>query len=731
MRVNSCRSALVALVIMGVSYASYAQTAGIPNAPVDPELAARQANLDLYYQYRFALSGGLLQLSPLVSFSDDSEVAYTATDISFAFNYPLPDNPIIQPLARAGWMSVDYEDTRFPTRWDHSRVYGGLGATYASRFSKEFEFGADVALGMSQTYFPELTSQEETYGNKNLHIDLGGKIALNPSYQMSIQVMPTVKFMYSFGPLDKFNGIAFGIGFGVQYRHGEDPDAPEAQIRSIRFVEAEVDPLFAAMQSYYVNHPVGTVTIENVEDFPITEIEVAFFQDGFMDGPTAAARIPQMAPGENLEVDLFAAFNGEVFSTEGITPLNGEVQVAYRSRDRAADQAFSVSYDLYDKTSLTWNDDRKVCAFITPADGALRNFTSYVRQATNAHVTDGLSPKLQMAMQVYYALQEQGILYQPDPTTPFTAMQNDPFAVDSVSIARDTLRRTTGDCDDLTVAYTSLLETLGIQTGIITTPGHVYAVFNTGVPARNQREVHPDPSLTFELEGELWVPVEITLVGQASFLEAWRTGMAEYRAWEEQPDVRGLYRTAAAQELYRPIGLREADTGIQYGSPDQIVARFQSGLAEIVDESLESYRVTAEQGNIKRDWNQYGIAAAKFNRYDEAETAFEKALELDRNYLGAQINLGNLAYLRGEYQTALRRLHRVENTLESAGRTTSSSYTTVLLNISQSYYQLENYARASQYYERLAEVDPDLAKSYSHLQRGSLGGTLTGETDAG
>jgi len=43
-------------------------------------------------------------------------------------------------------------------------------------------------------------------------------------------------------------------------------------------------------------------------------------------------------------VDLFAAFNQQVFLTEGITPLTGEVIVQYDARGRIAEQKHTVTY---------------------------------------------------------------------------------------------------------------------------------------------------------------------------------------------------------------------------------------------------------------------------------------------------------------------------------------------------------------------------------------------------
>ena len=37
-----------------------------------------------------------------------------------------------------------------------------------------------------------------------------------------------------------------------------------------------------------------------------------------------------------------------------------------------------MSYELYDKTAIVWDDDAKAAAFITPADSALRNFANHL-----------------------------------------------------------------------------------------------------------------------------------------------------------------------------------------------------------------------------------------------------------------------------------------------------------------------------------------------------------------
>ena len=186
--------------------------------------------------------------------------------------------------------------------------------------------------------------------------------------------------LLGFGYSNRFSK-SFELGAEIAGGIGEDPDAPRAIIRSIKFSKASIPPLFATMQSYYVKHPIGQATIENIEKFAINDIDVSFYQAGFIDSPVKAATIDSLSAREEKTINLYATFNEKVFKTEGTTPLTGEVNVSYISRGKAASQTFSVSYDLYDKTALTWNDDNKLGAFITPADSALRNYASFIRQS--------------------------------------------------------------------------------------------------------------------------------------------------------------------------------------------------------------------------------------------------------------------------------------------------------------------------------------------------------------
>ncbi len=670
--------------------------------------------LDYNTYYRFPLSFGVeyQSLSPFVTYDEGSP--FNIFDLSFQVRWPIPSLPVLQPTATAGMLRFDSQDAAKPLMWDHTHWYGALGLNVAHRFAKNFEVGGEALVGFSEAVFLNLLPKGPV-GTPNLLFEAGARIALNPSYNFSIDVHPSLRYLLSLGPLSDYNGFIFSIGFAGSFRFGQDPDAPGSVIRSIRFDKLTIPQVFAAMQSYYVKHPVGSITITNTDKQPVTDTTVSFFQAGYMDSETQAASIAELKPGESREIELFASFNQEVFSTQGVTPLTGEVIVRYKSKGRAAEQKHSVSYDLYDKTNIVWDDEQKAAAFITPADSALRNYTSFIRQACKDQTIPAYNDPLQLGIQVFHALGEIGCLYQADPSLPFTKVQGNQVVVDSINLPRDTLRQITGDCDDLTVLYCSLLETAGTETGFITVPGHIYAAFNTKVAARDCAKLHPDRGMTINLDGELWVPVEITLIGKTGFLEAWRKGKEEWAAHENSPEQRALFKTRKCQELYRSVGLKETDLGLQYGRAENILGNFRKDLDKLIETLTEVARSTARTNGTKQEYNKLGVLYAQLRRYNDADEAFNQALQIDPTYDSAGINLGNVLFLKKDYSAALTLFLGVYQIIERRGESSSDKGLKVLINISKTYYQMASYPEAQQYFEKAQAIDPEQVKEFAYL----------------
>lgn len=683
---------------------------------------SQSSSVDYNDYYKFPLSLGI-EYQNLSPFADYGSI-YNIFDLSANVRWPIPSIPVLQPSLRLGMMNFDNQDLDEPLKWDSTQWYSLVGMAYANRFQKNFEIAGELLAGVSEAVFQDLLPDVGPVGSLNLIIEAGARISLNPSYNMSIDIHPNLKYLHSFSYLNDYDGFILGIGFSASYRFGKDPDAPTAIIRNLKFSESDIPDLFAAMQSYYVDNPLGSISITNTEKHDIQDLEVSFYQAGFMDTPTPAASIPVLAGGETIKIPIFASFNREIFKVEGITPLTGEITASYTSQGKPAEQKTSVTYDLHDKTSMVWDDDRKVAAFITPADSALRNYASFIRQSCKESTIPAYSEPMQFAVQVFNALGEIGCLYQVDPTLPFTEVQGNPMMVDSISLPRSTLKNITGDCDDLTVLYCSLLETVGINTAFITIPGHIYAAYNTKVAARDFGKIHPDRKMTISIDGELWVPVEITMIGKTGFLEAWRTGIEEWTRYDNETSVRAFYKTRDSQELYRPVGLTETDLGLQYGNSESIDRDFNKDMDKIISQVLAEYVNTASNSGRKQDYNRLGIVYAQFQRYSQAETAFKKVISLDPEFTGARINLGNLQFLKENYTGAVKSYETVLEKLEAKGRGNGSTALKVLINLARASYILEKFDEADSYFLKAKNIDPAKTEAYAYLA--SAGGSESG-----
>jgi tetratricopeptide (TPR) repeat protein len=682
-----------------------------------------------FYSYPLSVGFSFENLTPYVGEKLDYNIYYGLSGI---VRMPLPFAPSFQPFLRLGVNSFTTSDASVDAIYQNMQYFALAGIGWTNRFSKSFELGVDLGAGYSMTVFPKLdvlNTPPEAVRTDDLLGCLGVRVTFSPSFNFSLDFTPSLTYRYSLEPLTQFNGLIFGLQFTGNYRFGEDPDSPKASIRSIKFSELIFPPLYAAMQSYYAKKPFAKLAMTNTESFSLSDIQVSFFQAGYMDAPTKLASISSLGPGKTVEVNVLASYNAEVFSTNGDTPLNGEIRVEYNSRNRPAKQSLTVSYVLYDRTSISWDDDCKQAAFITKADTALRNYATFIRQTIKDRVNTGYSEPMQTAIAVFYALKQLGVIYQLALTSSFAQAHANPLVVDHVHLPRETLQRRAGDCSDLTALYCALLESVGIPTGFMTVPGHIYPVFGTRVRSASYRELYPDKTMTFDVKGELWIPVEVTMIGTSDFISAWRKGMEEWQAFDGDPSRRAIYFTDEAQQTYHAVGLKEEDLGLQYGeTAGKIADNFRDQSEKLVDTIIDSHTRTAIDSGSKADYNKLGIVAAQLGRCDQAQKALNTALSLDRNYLSALVNLGNVFFLKQDYQDALRVFHEAEESMRGSDRKSSPLYPRILLNISRSYYELEDYEQASAYYQKTADIAPDLVGAFEYLKSGQ--GTTAASTRA-
>lgn len=663
------------------------------------ELLAEGSDFDLNRYYWFPFSLGLEYQN--YTYFGENKNNNDAQGMALNTRFPLSFLPVLQPSMEAGFIYCDRLDPVRPDRLDNRQFYALLGISYTNRFLKNFEYGLELAAGASYMTFPNLLEDGGLIGSINLAAEAGLYLSLAPSYNFMIAFHPNFKYFYAITPsINDYNGFVLGTGITFHYRFGEDPDLPRPALNSLAWGDITLPPVYANMQQYYTDHPLGKFILINPQNYPVSDVEVYFSQKTYMDSPRYCTTIDHLNPGQSREIDLYATFNNQIFDIEGSEPVNGEINVTYKALGRNGAQKKSITFELNDKTTMTWDDYNKLAALITPADGSLKNYSSYIERACETELSTYFNKNLQLAMQLYCALTELNVIYQPDPVLPYgvarAGMDN---VKDKVYLARDTLQRGSGDCDDLTVLFCSLLESIGIESGYMIMDDHIFPVFNTKEKARAYADLNPSREMTIPYNDELWVPVEMTLLGQTNFYEAWEKGIANYKA--NRSNER-FFITRKAQEVYQPVGLKEKDLGLQYGDIKAIKKAFKTDLNQIINFVVTGYERKIREKEDKTVFNALGSLYGAAGQTDKAEAAFKKALMMDENYIFAKINLGILFIYKKNYQQALTWLTASLDQANAASHVPGNVMSTIYLNMSGCYKALGEEEKANTY-QQLAD----------------------------
>ncbi|MFW6231809.1 MAG: tetratricopeptide repeat protein [Spirochaetota bacterium] len=475
-------------------------------------------------------------------------------------------------------------------------------------------------------------------------------------------------------------------------------------------VEYRVEPVFPAFYTYYDVHPLGEASLLNNESDPIRDVSVWFFAPQLMDNPRLCAEATQVRSGRQLSVPLHALFNEEILAiTEG-TAIAGEIRLEYSYLDRPTEKAIPVTVEVHPRNALTWDDDRKVAAFVASRDPLVmslgKTVAGFVRDAPDTAV----NANFRTAVALLQALQTHGLSYVVDPVTPHAAVSLNEQAIDHVQFPGQTLAFNAGDCDDLSVLYAALLETVGIPAAMVTTPGHIFVAFGLGMGEDAVDGLFLDDGAVIRDDGQTWVPVEVTLVREG-FAAAWSRGV---RNWSDA-DAAGeaaLYPVREAWGLYRAVGFSGYDAPASLPAAPEIRESYEREMQRLITAQIQPRvsdlrrRIDAAPDRLDLR-NRLGVLYARFGLLEDAET--ELRYLANRGYVPGTVNLGNVRYLRGALQDAL---VAFRSALENAPEDPNA-----LAGVVRVHRALGNGAEAEAAIARLESVEPGMVERIGGVGR--------------
>jgi len=597
---------------------------------------------------------------------------------------------------------------------------GRLGLGFRVPVSDSIILGAHLHGG----YFYGFLNVDvpDNTGNNPL-VEAGAEVTLKLSPALSLGLDASYRMFFGLT-----NDVLIGVGLSYHFPSGgrdtiltpQTNPYPELELLDISF-----NDVFPVFYKYYADHPLGKITLRNKGTTPVENVTVKIYVNQYMDNPEICQEIKLIPAGGREQVELFALFNDRMLSITENTKVQINISVESTVAGEQYGNESVQSLRIFDRNAMTWEDDRRAAAFVSIKDPAVQKFAKNVTSYIKDKASKAINKNFLTALAFFETMRLYGMSYAVDPTTPFTEFSRRKNAVDFLQFPNQSLEYKAGDCDDLSILYAALLESVGVKTAFITTPGHIYVAVNLDMtPYEAGKQFANSGDFIFK-DNQTWLPVEITLLSRG-FLEAWQEGS---KLWKEE-NGRGRARMIPLEEAwktYEPVGFT-GGSGLSLPAEDAVVSAYLKEVMKYIDRDLypqtrrleEQIRANPNDLSLQ---NKLGILYARYGVYDKAEAAFKRILDT-RDYAPALVNMGNVAYLRDDLQEAKRYYERAHKL--------TPNDTAVLLNLAKVNYDLGQYRETEIFYVRLRKRSPELAGRFAYLSmKGSAASTRSAEAESG
>ena len=139
--------------------------------------------------------------------------------------------------------------------------------------------------------------------------------------------------------------------------------------------------------------------------------------------------------------------------------------------------------------------------------------------------------------------------------------------------------------------------------------------------------------------------------------------------------------------------------------------------AKNYSEAIANFFIATQKApNEPKVWNSLGIAYMEVFEYEKAESAFRKALEVDKKFTEARLNLGVMYFRKKDYENALREIRTVLADEPFPHKHIAFYYLARIYKaIDNQNLYLENLRKATAYNPMFFEAQLELANAYEDM----------------
>lgn len=467
--------------------------------------------------------------------------------------------------------------------------------------------------------------------------------------------------------------------------------------------------LFPANYKWYLSHPAGSVTVTNNVDEAFENVKLSFRLKDFMDFGYDT-QIKTLRAHQSVDVPLIATLNNRILDVTEETPIQAEFTLTYFQDGQERTVSLTRPLRVYSRNAITWQDPRRIGNFVTPNDTPVFDFgRAALHDAPTAPQAEALAAPVVTAVHLWDALSAAGVSFMANPSDNYETVSADPnFPVDYTQFPRETLKRKSGQCDDLTTLLVSLLDSANVRSAVLDYPGHMALLFDTGED--DSADVGLPEDMLVRYEETWWVPVEPTLIGRP-FDEAVRKAAFAYQQESQKGDAR-VVDVRKAWEDFAPATMPPADWHADAPAAQASAKRFAAETGSLFDAGYKflSARYLDELKKSPQDADarlRLGYLDYEAGKKAAAGEQFRAVLKGDPSNAAALNDLGNIAFLSGDYAGAESRY--------SAAAQAQPEDADLWLNLVKAEVHLKNKDKAAAYGKKAVAADSDAAPAVETL----------------
>ncbi len=416
----------------------------------------------------------------------------------------------------------------------------------------------------------------------------------------------------------------------------------QANRLSLEIKEVDLNCLFPALISVYANTPSGYIQIKNISDRPIKNISATAYVRKYMDFPSQGETVNKLNAGDDTYLSVSTILNKNVLAINEATPVQMQFTIKWEEDGKQCSTVVTRPVTIYKKSALTWADTAMVACFVQPNDQSVTNF---IFNALGNKLENTISTNLTKAIQISNAIGSIPLNYVSDPVTPVTQVINNEYAVDTVRFPADTLSLKGGDCDDITTLFCSLMEGAGINSALITTPGHIFAAFNTGIAYSIVWDNLDAEHMALNIDGKAWLPIETTILSEG-FDTAWRTASKEIS--KEEYEITTL---SSAWENYSSVPSDSTAASIALNS-STIKTMNDKNRSTVLEEILSAMKKIDIRNTTSQNLNSLARLYHSLKDDEKAIEILSYATQKDENFRPIYTNLALLYESQGDTEKA-------------------------------------------------------------------------------